>query len=143
MTVGLTGWRREDGLIREPLKYLAIVIIVALLVLDGIAVLTANLGVRQNASDAAQQALTAYIQTNSAPEAMQSAATFLSTHDAKLVVATSSLKPSAQGSSAAVVTITATRKAHTRLFHLLEAAPWGVGSWIRGLLNPSSTRSTS
>jgi hypothetical protein len=136
-------WQRQDGLIRESLKFALVIVIVGVLVLDVVSVINASLGVRQNAADAADQALTTLIQTNNPTMAMQSASTFLKLHGSFLVKAGSNVATSVQGPGHATVTITATRKPHTYVFHYFQSLPWGIGPWFHQILNPRSTQTNS
>ncbi len=137
----LSRWQRQDGLVRGLIYFAAVIVIVAVLVLDAVAVVNASLGVRQNATDAADQALTTYIQTGNAGRAMQSASTFLTLHGSVMVPAGSDVTPSDQGTEHATVTITATRTPHTYVFHYFEGLGMGIGPWFHKLLNPRSTES--
>ncbi len=141
--MGISRWRRQDGFLRGVVFYAAVFVIVGVLVLDAVAVVHASMGVRQNASDAADQALSTFVQTESPAMAMQSASTFLKIHSAVLLKAHSTLQQSTQGPSQATVTITATTQPHTYVFHYFEKLPWGIGSWFHRLLNPKSTQTNS
>lgn len=136
-------WQRQDGLIRESIKFAAVIVIVGVLVLDAVSVINASLGVRQNASDAADQALVTFIQTSNPAMAMQSASTFLKIHDSVMLAAKSNLRPSIQGPGQATVTITAAKKPHTYVYHYFQRLGWGIGPWFHKLLNPSATQSSS
>jgi len=118
--VGISRWRRQDGFLRGVVFYAAVFVIVGVLVLDAVAVVHASMGVRQNASDAADQALSTFVQTESPAMAMQSASTFLKLHGSFLVKAGSNVATSVQGPGHATVTITATRKPHTYVFHYFQ-----------------------
>ena len=141
--MGITRWRRQDGFVRGVVFYAAVLVIVGVLVLDAVAVVHASMGVRQDASDAADQALSTFVQTESPAMAMQSASTFLKIHDSILLKANSTLQRSAGGPSAATVTITATKQPHTYVFHYFQKLPLGIGSWFHNLLNPRSTETNS
>lgn len=130
-------------MIRESIKYALVIVVLGVLVLDGISVVSASLGVRQNASDAANQALTTFIQTNNAAMAMRSASTFLKLHGSILLKAKSNLTLSILGADHSTVTITATKKPHTYVFHYFQSLPWGIGPWFHKLLNPTATQTNS
>ena len=132
---------RRQG--KERSSPLIAIVIVGVLVLDVVSVINASLGVRQNAADAADQALTTLIQTNNPTMAMQSASTFLKLHGSFLVKAGSNVATSVQGPGHATVTITATRKPHTYVFHYFQSLPWGIGPWFHQILNPRSTQTNS
>ena len=55
--MGISRWRRQDGFVRGVVFYAAVLVIVGVLVLDAVSVVHASMGVRQDASDAADQAL--------------------------------------------------------------------------------------
>ena len=55
--MGISRWRRQDGFVRGVVFYAAVLVIVGVLVLDAVAVVHASMGVRQDASDAADLAL--------------------------------------------------------------------------------------
>ncbi|MGD0998352.1 MAG: hypothetical protein ABR941_08575 [Thermoleophilia bacterium] len=130
-------------MIRESIKYALVIVVLGVLVLDGISVVSASLGVRQNASDAANQALTTFIQTNNATMAMQSASAFLKLHGSILLRARSNLTLSILGADHSTVTITAAKKPHTYVFHYFQSLPWGIGPWFHKLLNPTATQTNS
>lgn len=136
-------WQRQDGLIRGLIEFAVVIVVVGVLVLDAVAVVNASLGVRQNAADAADQALSTFIQTSNPGMAMQNASTFLKLHDSILLKAKSNLTPSIQGPGQAKVTITAAKKPHTYVYHYFQSLPWGIGPWFHRLLNPSSTQTNS
>ena len=139
----LARWRRQDGFVREIVWYLAVVVIIAIVVFDGVSVMKAYLGVRQNASDAADEALHSYVQTGNVVTANSSASTWLTLHGAMMVPGSFKLQPSAYGADKATVTVGVERKPHTYLFHYLQAVPWGVGAWFDRLINPRSVQTNS
>jgi hypothetical protein len=130
-------------MIRELITFAVVIVVVAVLVLDAVSVVNASLGVRQNAGDAADQALSTFIQTSSPGAAMQSASAFLKAHDSVMLKADSELKASNQGPGNATVTITAAKKPHTYVFHYFQGLGMGIGPWFHRILNPSATRSNS
>ena len=89
----LSRWHEQDGFVRESILIAAIIVILAVLVLDTVSVVNASLGVRQNATDAADQALSTYVETENTGMALPSASTFLKLHDAMLVRQGSDLSP--------------------------------------------------
>jgi hypothetical protein len=142
-TVSLPRWRRQDGFLRGVVIFAAIVVIVGVLGLDAVAVVHASLGVRQDASDAANQALATFVQTESRDMAMNSASTFLKLHNSVLLKADSTLQPSIQSPAQSTVTITATKTPHTYVFHYFVGLPWGIGPWFHRMLNPQATVTNS
>jgi hypothetical protein len=141
--VALSRWHRQDGFVREAVWAAAIIVIVAVIVLDVVSVVNASLAVRQNATDACDQALSTYVQTESTAMAMDSASSFLKFHDAILLKSESKLVSSLATPNQARVTITAAKVPHTYVFHYFESLPWGVGPWFHKVLRPQATESDS
>ena len=140
----LSRWHEQDGFVRGSILIAAIIVIVAVLVLDTVQVVNASLGVRQNATDAADQALSTYVETENSGMAMASASTFLKLHDAVLIKKGSVLKTADNGSpSQATVTITAVRTPHTYVLHYLQNLPMGIGPWVHKTLNPRATETNT
>jgi hypothetical protein len=106
-------------------------------------VMKAYLGVRQNATDAADEALHTYVQTGNADTARTNAASWLEIHDAALLAGSFKLQPSAYGADKATVTVGVERKPHTYLFHYLQSVPWGVGAWFERLINPRAVQNNT
>jgi len=140
--VRLPRWRQQDGFVREAVQIAAVVVILAVLVLDGVSVIQTSLGVRQNATDAANQALTTYVQTESTDMAMQSASTFLKLHDAVLLRSQSALSKNYDPSESRV-TITASKTPHTYVFHYFQSLPFGIGGWFHKILHPQATETNA
>jgi len=136
--VGLSRWQRQDGFVREVVYGAAILVIVAVIVLDVVSVVNASLGVRQNATDAANQAFSTFVQTDNTGIAMMSASTFLKLHDATMLKAESNLTQAPGGPDQARVSITAAKTPHTYIFHYFQSLPW-VGPWFHKILHPKAT----
>jgi len=113
------------------------------LALDTVSVASARLGVRQNASDAANQALSTYIQTSNTRMALESASTFLKIHGSYMIARDSEVTPSANGPEHATVMIAAGKAPHTYVYHYFEKLGWGIGPWFHTLLNPTSQQPSS
>jgi hypothetical protein len=142
--VRLSRWHEQDGFVRGSILIAAIIVIVAVLVLDTVQVVNASLGVRQNATDAADQALSTYVETENSGMALASASTFLKLHSAVLIKQGSTVKAANSGPpSQATVTITAVRKPHTYVLHYLQNLPLGIGPWIHKNLNPRATETNT
>ncbi len=135
--MGLSRWHRQDGFVREVVYTAAVIVIIGVMVLDIVSVVNTSLGVRQNATDAADQALTTYVQTNNTGIAMENASSFLKLHDATLLRSRSTMVP-ATGPEPVRVTITAAKLPHTYLFHYFQSLPW-VGPWFHKILHPQAT----
>lgn len=141
-SVGLSRWQRQDGFVREVVYAAAVIVVVAVIVLDVVSVVNTSLGVRQNATDAANQAFSTYVQTESTGIAMASASSFLKYHDATLLKSESTLTSSIAGPDQARVTITAAKVPHTYLFHYFQSLPW-VGPWFHKILHPQATETNA
>jgi hypothetical protein len=141
--VGLSRWQRQDGFVREVIYAAAAIVIVAVIVLDVVSVVNTSLGVRQNATDAANQAFSTFVQTNNTGIAMHSASSFLTIHDATLLKSESTLD-STVGTrpDQARVTITAAKVPHTYVFHYFQSLPW-VGPWFHKILHPQATETNA
>ena len=135
-------WHRQDGFVRGTILIAVIIVVLAVLVLDSVSVVNASLGVRQNATDAADQALSTYVETENTGMAWPSAATFLKLHDSILLRqgSASSRRPWARavdrhdhGGAQAP---------HLRL-PLLPVAAMGIGPWIHKTLNPRATETNT
>ena len=127
---------------REAVEIAAVIVVLAVLVLDGVAVIQTSLGVRQNATDAANQALTTYVQTENVDMAMQSASTFLKLHDAVLLRSESTLTKNYDPSQSRV-RVTAAKTPHTYVFHYFQSLPWGIGHWFHKILHPQATETNA
>jgi len=134
----LARLRRQDGFVREVVWYLALIVIVAVVIFDVVAVTKAHLGVRQNAIDAADEAVSVYIQTGNPGMAQDSATVLLKEHGSVMIPGSFKLVPSAQGRDQATVTVGARRSTPTYVFRYFERIPWGVGDWFHKELNPAS-----
>ncbi len=139
----LTRLHRQDGMIRESVLYLAIFVVAAVIVFDGVSVTLAHLGVRQNAIDAADSALSVYVQNGSTNAAYNEANTLLKLHGSTMIPSSFRVQPSPLGLESTTIRVGARRTPHTYLFHYLQGLPWGVGSWFKGLLHPSSVQSNT
>ena len=133
--------KRQDGFVREIVWYLAVVVVICVVVFDGVAVTKAHLGVSQNATDAADEALNTYIQSGNPGMAKDSASTLLKLHGSQMIAGSFELQRSVDGPDHATVTVGARRATKTYLLRYLEDVPWGVGPWFHRLLNPSAVES--
>jgi len=125
-------------MIRDLLKWLAVLVAVALVVFDVVATIQGNLVVRQAAVDAAEIAQSTYVQTRNDKLAMTAAKNLLSDRGDEYMDAT--IEPA--GAESAVVKVTAMREIHTYLFRYLTRLPWRPGRWCDGIVNPEVTRSS-
>lgn len=130
--------RQQQGLIREALYvFLAIAIVMAVL-LDGLALFTAQQDARDDAPDAGQEARQAYVETGSIEAARAAAAKHVEGNGADLVDFSAS---TAAGANSATFTITVQHHAETYLFKYLGYVP-GLDDWVKDVENPVITRST-
>ena len=132
----LNRFRRQDGMVREAIKYLAIVVIFMVLVLDTIAVVQTQIVVRNTASDAAEQAKAAYTEGQNAAQAKNVASTYVEAKGSRFISAT---LPVTANKADAVVTVVVERGTDTYAYHYLTKLPWGLGERVDDLLNPTAT----
>lgn len=131
--------RRQQGLIREALYiFLAIAIVMAVL-LDGLALLTAQQNARDDASDAGAEAKREYIESGNVDLARAAAATLVEANGGELVSFTAS---AASGATSPAFTVTVRHSAETYLFKYLGYVP-GLDDWVDDMENPTITETTS
>ena len=135
----LNRFRRQDGVVREAIKYFAIVVIFMVVILDAIAVIQAQIAVRNTASGAAGQARTSYVEGEDAAQAKEVASSYVEAKESRFISAT--LSETANRADV-VVTVTAQRTTDTYVFHYLTKLPWGLGERVDDLLNPTATGSS-
>lgn len=131
-----TRWRAEDGFIREILWLALIIVIIAVAVLDGLAIFSASQGVKDDARRAARAAATEYVQTQSPSAAELAARQALLRDNEKLT----GFKIATASDGSAVFTVTAKAHATTRAFKFLRYV--GLGDWVERVTNPTATRSS-
>jgi hypothetical protein len=130
------GGRRlhtQDGFIREILWLAAAIIIIAVLVLDGVSLFTANQSVVDNASRAASEASTSYLQTQDVGAARLAAQQFLIHSNEQLSGFSWATSPSGD----MVFTVTAKAHANTYVFKYLRYV--GLKKWVNRMSNPTDT----
>jgi hypothetical protein len=127
--------KRQDGFVRETVKYFALFVVILIMILDAIAVVQVQMTVRSNASDAAKEAAAKYADGATWAHTHQIAETFVKAKDSRFVDATKS-----EGSRPedTVITVIAERSSHTYLYHYFTNLPWGIGERIDNLLNPTA-----
>jgi hypothetical protein len=128
-----TRWRSQDGFIRETIWLVLVVVVVAVVVLDGIAIFSAHQSIKDDAQRAAQAAATEYVQSQSIGAAKLAAQQGLLRDNEKLTGF--SVSTAADGS--AVFTVTARAHADTRAFRFLSYV--GLKKWVNQVTNPSAT----
>ena len=131
-----TRWRAQDGFIREILWFVLIIVIIAVVVLDGIAIFTANQSVKDGALRAARAAATDYVQTQNPSSAELAAKQGLVRDNETLT----GFKVAVAPDGSAVITVTAKGHADTRAFKFLRYV--GLKKWVDRVTNPTATRSS-
>lgn len=130
--------RRQEGLIREALYiFLAVAVVMAIL-LDGLAIFTAQQGARETASEAGREARATYVDTLSVEEARADATALAASRDAELLAFTVAAP---DGTTPRTFTVTVTKTAETYLFKYLRYLP-GLEDWVHDVQNPVITRTT-
>lgn len=130
--------RRQQGLIREALYiFLAIALVMAVL-LDGLAVFTAQQGAREDASEAGKKAKEEYAQSSSVERASKAAEQRAQRNGGEMTDFSSS---AGSGAASRSFTVTVRRSADTYLFRYLEYIP-GLDDWAKDISNPTITRTT-
>lgn len=130
--------RRQQGLIREALYiFLAIAIVMAVL-LDSLALFTAQQDARDSASDAGSAAKQEYVESGNVDLARDAAASRAEANGGELIDFTAS---AASGATAPAFTITVRHSAETYLFKYLEYIP-GLDDWVEDMQNPTITETT-
>jgi hypothetical protein len=139
-TVQPSRLRRQDGFVRETIKYFAIFVVFLVMILDAVAVLQVQLSVRDNAKSAAQEAQQQFVSGGSTKQAQMAAKSYLDSKDARYISAT--VTPGVNGGDP-VVTVVAERSAHTYVYHYFEKLPWGLGKRVTNLLNPTAVENSN
>jgi hypothetical protein len=125
--------RRQDGFIREILWLALCLTILAVIVLDGLAIFNANQSVKGDAQRAATDARTEYAQTLDPVSAKLAAQQYLIKANKTLV--TFSSAPGPDGGT--VITVKAKAHANTYAFKFLRYV--GLKKWVDQMTNPSAT----
>jgi hypothetical protein len=125
--------RRQDGFIREALWLVLSLAILAVVVLDGLAIFTAQQSVKGDARTAAADAQTEYVQTLDLTAAKLAAQQYLIKANKRLVAFSSSTGLD----GATVITVKAKAHADTYVFKLLRYV--GLKKWVDQMTNPSGT----
>ena len=131
--MGSARLRRQDGFIREIHWLVVILAVLAVVVLDGLALFSVNQSVKGDAERAAEEAHTEYVQTSDLGAAKLAAQQYLIKSDKKLIAfsATTGLD------GATVFTVKAKAHADTRAFTLLRYI--GLKKWVNQTTNPTGT----
>lgn len=129
--------RRQDGFIREIFWLALTVAVVAVVLLDGLALFNTHQSVHDNANSAAGAARDEYAQTSDAGLAKLTAQEFLAKRGDTLIAFTSG--PGLSGD--VVFTVTAQGHAHTYAFNLLSYV--GLKKWVHSVSNPTATETSN
>jgi len=125
--------RRQDGFIREALWLVVGLAVLAVVVLDGLAIFTAHQSVKGDAKRAAVEAHTEYVQTMDVGAAKRAAQQYLIKANKRLVAF--SAATGLDGGT--VITVKAKAHADTRAFKLLRYV--GLKKWAGQMTNPTGT----
>ncbi|MCX6372491.1 MAG: hypothetical protein NTX16_05305 [Actinobacteria bacterium] len=125
--------RRQDGFIREILWLVVILAVLAVVVLDGLALFSVNQSVKGDADRAAEEAHTEYVQTSDLGAAKLAAEQYLIKSNKKLIAFSSTT--GLDGGT--VITVEAKAHADTYAFTLLRYV--GLKKWVNRMTNPTGT----
>ena len=128
--------RRQDGPIREAIWLFVIVAIIAVVVLDGLALFHANQSVRDAAAGAANEARNAYSQSPTLASARLAAQDYLASNGDTFVKMTTS--QAADGT----IAFSVTAKAHADTYAFKYLRYVGLKKWVQQTSNPAVTRSS-
>ena len=129
--------RRQDGLIRGAIWLFLVIAIVAVVLLDGLALFHANQSVRDAATAAADEARNAYSQSPTLASAKLAAQDYLAKTGDTFVKMTTST--ALDGS----ITFTVTAKTHANTYAFKYLRYVGLKKWEQQMSNPTVTRSSS
>ena len=123
--------RSQDGFIREVVWIVVILAVIAVVILDGMAIFNTYQSTGNTSSDAAQAALTEYAQSQNVSAAKVAAGEQLSKNGLTMVGFKVSQSP--EGNTR--MTVTATGHADTYAFHFLGAIP-PLKDWVARTTDP-------
>ena len=125
--------RRQEGFIREILWLALILCILALVVLDGLAIFNAHQSVKGDAERAAEEAFTEFAQSQDLGVAKLAAQQYLIRANKKFIA----FSASTGVDGGTVITVKARAHADTRAFRLLRYV--GLKKWVDQMTNPTAT----
>lgn len=129
--------RRQDGFIREILWVALAIAVVAVVLLDAMALFNAHQSVHDNASTAANAARDEYAQTSSAAQAKAVATQYLAKSGDQLIAFSTG-----RGlDSNLAFTVVAKGHAKTYAFHYLSYV--GLKKWVDTMSNPTASESSN
>jgi len=127
----------QDGFIREVVWLVVIVGVIAVVLLDALALFNTHQTSHDAAASAVREAQTEYAQSLSVAQAKLAAQDYLRKSGARLVsLETTGLVEGSMGFA-----VTATARAKTYAFRYLGKVP-GLEDWVDGVVNPVSTESS-
>ncbi len=125
--------RRQDGFIREIVWLVVILAVLAVVVLDGLALFSVHQSVKGDAERAAEEAHTEYAQSSDLGAAKLAAEQYLIKSNKKLIAFSSA----AGVDGATVITVKARGHADTYAFKFLRYV--GLKKWANEMSNPTGT----
>ena len=125
--------RRQDGFIREILWLALILAILAVVVLDGLALFTAHQSVKDDADTAAEEARTEYAQSQDLGAAKLAAEQYLIKANKKFIA----FSAATGVDGGLVITVKARAHADTYAFKYLRYV--GLKKWVDQMTNPTAT----
>jgi hypothetical protein len=123
--------RSQDGFIREVVWIVVILAVIALVILDGMAIFNAYQSAGNTSSDAAQAALTEYAQSQDTSAAKLAAQEQLSKNGLTLV----GFKMTQSAAGTTKIVVTSKDHADTYAFHFLGAIP-PLKDWVERTTDP-------
>jgi hypothetical protein len=126
--------RSQDGFIREVLWIVVILGIIAVVILDGMAIFSAYQSAGDSATNAAEAARTEYAQSINVPAAKLAAEQYLQKKDLQLI----HFKAAQTENGTVKFTVTAEATANTYAFRLLGAIP-PFKEWVEHTTHPVRT----
>jgi len=133
---GCSRLRSQDGFIREVVWIVVVLAIIAVVILDGMAIFNAYQSADTSSSDAAQAAVTEYAQTTDVGAAKLAAVQHLTKKGRDLVGFKAAQTPEGQ----VEFTVTAKASTDTYAFHYLGAIP-PLKDWVERTTHPVRTGS--
>jgi Flp pilus assembly protein TadG len=126
--------RSQDGFIREAIWIFVILTVIAVVILDGMAIFNAYQSAGDSATNAADAARTDYAQTTNAADAKLAADEYL----AKKGLEMKGFKAVQTPDGTVQFTVTARATADTYAFHYLASIP-PLKDWVERTLHPTRT----
>jgi hypothetical protein len=128
------GLRSQDGFIREAIWIVVILTIIAVVILDGMAIFNAYQSAGDSATNAAEAARTDYAQTTNVAAAKLAADEYLSKKGLDMVA----FKAAQTSAGTVMFTVTAKATTATYAFHYLGSIPQ-LKAWVARTTHPTRT----